>query len=94
MIVSCKKAKNCFTDAETYEYMLSVPSERLMGFFASLGELKRNDAFRRPVFFLTLPDGVRVKGIVAEKVITVSFPSADFEETKKQFEETLDGFSL
>ena len=93
MIFSCKKTENCFSDSQTYEYALPAASGGLLDFFGTLGELRTNYKFRRPVFSCDLKNGVNIKGIIAEKIIKASFPDGRVDETKAELEKALAEYS-
>ena len=60
MKFTCKKTENCFADSQTYEYVLPVSGEALLGRLAGW-ETRRNEKLRRPTFSADR-GGVNVKG--------------------------------
>ena len=95
MEFQCKKTENCFSDSQTYEYRLCISAEE---FLPAYGEsalaVKRSDSFRRPFFTADAPDGTRIKGVLKEPVIKVSFPEASWEQAKAAFEARLSALEV
>jgi hypothetical protein len=92
-----KKAENCFSDAENYEYRIAMTGAE---FIAALknspafpGEelqVKINEALRRPTFFATLPNGTCVKGLIGKNVIKTGYVVNQATEQRQAFEAWLD----
>ena len=89
MEYECKKVANCFKDAQTFEYRLPVRCQQMLGLLSALGEVQQNDAFRRPLFSLETRDALRIKGILRERVLRVSYPEDRWQGAKEAFERWL-----
>lgn len=84
-----KKAENCFSDAQTWEYRISCGNEALLPSFEKLGSLTIKSNLRRPVFLLHMKDGTRVKGTIKGSLLRASFPTEKWEKAKSEFETAL-----
>lgn len=91
MNFECKKAENCFSDSQTYEYRLPVTGEEFLHRLDDAWQTRCNDKLRRPVFLAEKKD-VRIKGILSANVIRVSFPAIDWESHKDMFEKEILNF--
>lgn len=85
MKFTCKKTENCFADSQTYEYVLPVSGEALLGRLAGW-ETRRNEKLRRPTFSADR-GGVNVKGTLAGNAVRVSYPTDGSPAEKAKFEE-------
>lgn len=88
MEFTSKKTENCFADRQTWEYLLPIDGET---FAASLGDewsVRRNTRLRRPVF-VAERSAITIKGTLREKVIRVSYPDAEWQSQKDEFEQWL-----
>jgi len=86
----CKKAENCFSESQTYEYRLPCSmGEQFLNGLGAAGALTCRRQIRRPFFTLDLPGNTHVKGVIGDDLIKASFPSEGFEECKARFEELL-----
>lgn len=92
MNFTVEKTENCFADAQTYAYkapqaiteaVLALPA------FAAWGicEIKRN--YRRPFYFIR-GNGMEIKGILGDTCFKVSYPEADWQQRKIEFEKALE----
>lgn len=84
-----KKVENCFADSKTFEYRLPVAGEAFIPRLISY-RVKVNDKFRRPLFTAENGEGIRVRGILREPIVKVSFPERNWEEAKAAFEKWLE----
>ena len=85
-----KKAENCFSDAENYEYRIGLSGADFVEAIRLQAEqLHINDKLRRPTFQATLANGVQVKGLLERNVIKVGYVSGQAEEQKAAFEQWL-----
>jgi hypothetical protein len=86
-----KKLENCFADAENYEYRVAVSGTQFSCLLTSeqKAEVRVNERLRRPVFIATLPNGVRVKGELANTIIRVGYGIDAASEQKAAFEDWL-----
>jgi hypothetical protein len=85
-----KKAENCFSDAENYEYRVEVPgSVFLERVRPQTIETHINDKLRRPTFTAQLDSGARVKGLLDKTVIKVGYSPNRAAEQKAAFEHWL-----
>lgn len=87
MLYEVKKAENCFTDAQTYEYRLPISGEEFVDHLVGWS-VRKNQSFRRPTF--SADRGcIKIKGILAAKVIKISFSDTRWENEKRAFESWL-----
>jgi hypothetical protein len=90
MLFETKKAENCFSDAENYEYRIEVLGllfvERLE---PETDDLRINETLRRPTFTATLKNGTRIKGLMDKNVIKAGFTPEHAAEQKATFEQWL-----
>lgn len=91
-----KKAEDCFSDAENYEYRLEATGSVLVGMLrreapAEISSLRINEKLRRPTFVAALADGMQVKGLMEKNVIKVGFVPEKVAEQKPAFERWLAG---
>ena len=84
-----KKAENCFSDSQSYEYKLPIDGQSFAGLLVGW-EVKEHHKYRRPMFTADR-DGVNVKGILKANIIKVSFPGHCWETKKNDFERWLRG---
>jgi len=85
-----KKAENCFSDAENYEYRIEVVGSDLMESLKPQTEhLRVNDKLRRPTFTAALNNGVQLKGLMGKNVIKVGYVITQATEQKAAFEQWL-----
>lgn len=84
---TCEKIENCFADTQTYAYYLPFPvTEEMLLREQGDGELKIKKNFRRPCYFLDLKNGIRIKGLLEDDIMKVSFPNDSWEMRKQEFE--------
>ena len=86
--LECKKINNCFKDSQTFAYRLPITSRDLGEDFLRDGEFEINNQFRRPVFNAIMGT-TRIKGILDESIIKVSFQNENWQLQKIAFEEWL-----
>lgn len=84
----CKKAENCFAEAQTYEYELPVTGEELCRLLEGW-EIKENHRFRRPIFSAHR-DQLEVKGILASHVVKINYTKENWKTEKEQMERWLE----
>jgi hypothetical protein len=86
-----KKLENCFADAENYEYQLTLTGEHFYPLLVKQrhATVRVNEKLRQPVFIATLPDGVRVKGILTKNFIRVGYLPDKAAAQKATFERWL-----
>lgn len=83
-----EKVQNCFADAQTYCYQLEEKiGEDLLQKLGGEGTLLIKRNLRRPFFRLDLDNGIRMKGILGDDCIRVSFPTETAAEQKRHFED-------
>jgi len=91
----CKKAENCFSESQTYEYRLACSmGERFLNGLVEAGVLTCRRQIRHPFFTLDLPDHTHVKGVIGDELVKTSFPSEDFGACKARFEKLLERLIL
>lgn len=90
-IWTSKKIEDCFANRKTFAYLFpfSVTEEGLMK-YGDRGELRIKKNFRRPCYFLDLHGGIRIKGILGESQMKVSFPEEEWNVSQQQFEKELE----
>lgn len=89
-----KKAENCFSDAENYEYRICMTGSEFVGLLREGGdEVRINEKLRRPTFIGTLNNGMQVKGLLSKNIIKVGFVPAQAKEQKTTFENWLRGLN-
>ena len=82
-----KKAEDCFSDAENYEYRIEALGSEFVGALEPIAEWVRiNDKLRRPTFTARLDNGTQLKGLLDKQVIKVGYVEAAAEEQKTTFE--------
>ena len=87
MDFSFKKAENCFSDAENYEYRIEITGAQFVELLKSqAAELRINDKLRRPTFIATLHNGVQVKGLLDKNVIKIGYVIGQAAEQKAALE--------
>lgn len=85
-MVECIKIENCYAHAQTYAYLLPGPvSEALISKLEPLGQLEIKRNFRRPFFFLRLPDGAEIRGALGDDRMKASFPNENAETCRAAF---------
>jgi hypothetical protein len=85
-----KKAENCFSDAENYEYRLEVLGSVFAEHIQPLAsELRVNDKLRRPTFIAQMTNGMQVKGLLDKTVIKVGYVPEKAAEQQIEFEHWL-----
>lgn len=84
----CKKAENCFAEAQTYEYELPITGAELCRLLAGW-EIKENYRFRRPVFSARRGE-LEVKGILASHVVKINYTKKDWKREKERMEQWLE----
>ncbi|MGI6007091.1 MAG: hypothetical protein ACOX8E_06315 [Ruminococcus sp.] len=90
--VICKKAENCFANAESFIYTLPGKiDEDFLCRLARLGRLEVKRNFRRPFFSMETERGVRLKGILNENVLKAGFIPEKWQEQKNWLERELEG---
>lgn len=80
------KKENCFADSQTYEYRLPIENREFLPHLVSFS-VKISEKLRRPAFFAIDLRGIQVKGILIDRIIIVSFPDANWEVLKMEFEQ-------
>jgi hypothetical protein len=86
-----EKADNCFMNSMTYAYSFDGRvDDALLQKLAEFGTLDVKRNFRRPFFFLRVPDGTVARGTLGDDRIRASFPNATCEDNRAAFEERLD----
>jgi hypothetical protein len=85
----CEKAKNCFENAQTYEYKFQYASKDIIDLYETFGEVIVNSTFRHPVFKVEMRSGTVLKGVLADDIVRVSFPDERLNEEKSAFEKAL-----
>lgn len=87
---TCEKIENCYAGAQTYAYTLPQPiSDQLLQALAPLGELEVKRNFRRPFFFLRLPDGSEIRGALGDDRMKASFPTDTCDTCRAAFSAAL-----
>lgn len=90
MFFESKKAENCFAEAENYEYRIAlVGSEFIRALAVQAQSIRTNERLRRPAFLASLPNGTRVKGVLAKNIIKVGYVPAQAIEQRRAFEQWL-----
>ncbi len=90
MRFECKKAEDCFSNAENYEYRLEVPGLQFVEMLAPLADrLRINEQLRRPTFTASLEGGIQLKGLMDKTIIKVGFVPAQASEQRAAFEQWL-----
>jgi hypothetical protein len=85
-----KKVENCFADAENYEYRITlVGSEFIRALASQAQSIRTNERLRRPSFFASLPNGTRIKGILAKDIIKVGYVPTQAIKQRRAFEQWL-----
>lgn len=85
---NCRKVENCFADTQTYAYFLSFPiTEDILEREGEKGKLRIKKNFRRPCYFFDLENGIRMKGLLNDTQMKVSFPNEGWEAAKTEFEQ-------
>jgi hypothetical protein len=85
-----KKAENCFANAENYEYRITMTGEEFAIALEGRGaQLRVNSTLRRPTFLAILPNGTRVKGLLARQVIKAGFVPEQAATQRQGFEQWL-----
>ena len=79
-----QKVENCFSDSETYEYLLPISGKSFLQ-FASDWDIRVNDRLRRPAAILT-KEGITIKCILEGCCFRVSFPAELLISRKAEFE--------
>ena len=87
MTFTVKKTENCFSDAQTYEYLLPITGEELLALLPDW-QIRENRKLRRPVG-IAEKDGVTVKTVLAGSTARVSFPDSCWQAAKEDFERWL-----
>ena len=91
MNYECKKAENCFSDAENFEYRVELTGLEIVTLLRKLdGSVRINDKLRRPTFVAELASGIQVKGLLDKNVIKVGFVLDKAAEQKEFFESWLE----
>lgn len=87
----CEKTENCFSNSQTYLYILGLPiDDAFLDDMSELGELEIKRNFRRPFFFLRLTDGSEIRGMLRDDCFKASFPdNNDITAAKTGFEAAL-----
>ena len=94
MNVTGIKTENCFSDSQTYEYRLPITVGAFIAYLDETWQVRRNEKLRRPVL-MAEKDGIRIRGILAQNDLRVSYPDESWETRKSDFEkwmEQLDEF--
>jgi hypothetical protein len=69
-----KKAEDCFSDAENYQYRLEICGDEFLKLLSKItNNIRINDQLRRPTFTAELDGGLRIKGLLDKPVIKVGF---------------------
>jgi hypothetical protein len=90
MEFSVKKVENCFAQAENYEYLIDAEGARFAEMLSGRqASVRVNEGLRRPSFLATLPNGVRVKGLLNKTTVKVGYLPAQAPEQKQDFEQWL-----
>jgi len=87
MTFTVKKTENCFSDAQTYEYLLPVTGEALLALLPEW-QIRENRKLRRPVG-IAEKDGVTVKTVLSGTTARISFPDSRWQAAKDEFERWL-----
>lgn len=82
-----KKAENCFSDSQTYEYKLPIDGQDFSMLLIGW-EVREYHKYRRPMFVADRGN-VNIKGILKANTIKVSFPQCSWETAKTDFEHWL-----
>ena len=82
-----KKSENCFSDCETYEYLLPLTGKELLGFLNGWC-IRVNQKLRRPAA-IAEKNGVILKCTLDGNVFRVSFPCSTHSAKKEAFEDFL-----
>ncbi len=92
MTYKVKKVKNCFRNAETYEYSTKVKNTDLIALFASLGSISHHGEGEARFFVVLSPSRFRIMGLLGERTFRVSFFDSATDNVKTEFERELDKF--
>jgi hypothetical protein len=87
-----KKAEDCFSDSESYEYRVAMTGKEFVAALEGVGaQVRVNEKLRRPTFVAKLDDGVRLKGILSANVVKAGFDPETHEEQQARFERWMEG---
>ena len=90
--IKCRKAENCFANAESYIYTLPADiDDAFLEKLKTLGKLEVNRNFRRPFFMMETENGVRLKGILNDNILKAGFLPEKWEEQKAWLERWMTG---
>ena len=82
-----KKAEDCFSDAENYQYRLEICGDEFIKLLDKMtNNIRINDQLRRPTFSAELEGGLRIKGLLEKPIIKVGFDLALAKEQRRSFE--------
>ena len=84
MNFNVKKSENCFSDSETYEYLLPVTGRELI-YFLNSWNIRKNENLRRPAA-IAEKDGIIIKCVLEFNIIRVSFQEDGCPVIKQKFE--------
>ena len=84
MTFQIKKVESCFSDCETYEYLLPLNGKELLGFLKGWN-IRINQKLRRPAA-IAEKNGVTLKCSLDSNVFRVSFPVSTRLAQKEAFE--------
>ena len=82
-----KKAENCFSDSETYEYQLPINGREFLSFLEKW-KIRINQKLRRPTA-IAEKDGIVLKCTLGGNLFRISFPNSRQSEQKEEFENFL-----
>lgn len=94
-IVNCEKADNCFANAHSYIYTLSMAvDDTLLNQMDTWGELKVRRSFRRPFFTLKVSDTIQAKGVLHDAIVKAGYSGDAWEAEKNHFESLLSSLEI
>ncbi|MBN2083176.1 hypothetical protein JW859_13340 [bacterium] len=86
-IIDIKKVEDCFDGSSVFSYWFdSQWTEAAIGGLSALGRLEYFADFPRPLFRLTTPEGLHVKGVKGEDNCRVIYPQSNRAEIRQAFE--------
>lgn len=82
-----KKSENCFSDCETYEYLLPLTGKELLSILKGWN-IRLNQKLRRPAA-IAEKNGVVLKCTLSGNLFRISFPNTTQPGLKDEFEHFL-----
>lgn len=86
-IVKCTKVEDCFNGSSVYSYEFDESwNLSLIRLLEALGKLQYYADFPRPLFRITSPGGLFIKGVDGDTACRVIYPREGGEEARNRFE--------